>query len=91
MNANEMKIGMLVTVGNRFVMGDRIGRGTMEADEWTGRTFRIVAIRHSKITGQDSAALALSNLVGVDESDEVVDIGCGRLTAAGEWAVEVSR
>lgn len=87
MNANEIKIGQLVTVGMRFEGGNRVGEGKMTPDEWTGRTFRVVAIRHSKLSGQISAALAPSNLVGVDESDEEVDIGVNRLTVSGAWEV----
>ena len=75
-----LTVGTLVKVGSCFVMGARVGQGSMEADKWTGHTYRVVAIRHSKITGQVSAALAAANLVEVDESDEIVDIGVTRLT-----------
>jgi len=72
-------VGALVVVGPRYVMADHppyAGNGRHEADEWTGRTFRVVAIE-----GRD-AALAPADLVGADESDAVVYIHQRRLTLA---------
>ena len=79
-----MEVGDLVVVGQRYVMSDHpphVGKGRMEDDQWTGKVFRVVAIRPiSKYRSTTGAALAPANLVGVDESDEVVDIACRRLT-----------
>ncbi len=79
-----MKVGDLVRVGQRYVMSEHpphVGNGTYVDDEYTGKVFRIVAIRPpGKYRSCTGAALALPGLVGVDESDEVVDIACGRLT-----------
>ena len=83
---NEIKIGDLVAVGPRFEMGDRIGQGRLVADSITGCVFRVVAIRNNKI-GPPSAALAPSNIVGADESDEEWDVVLRRLTVQGEWTV----
>lgn len=84
MDAADLKIGMLVTVGPAYKMSDRaphIGNGTYEADEWTGRTYRVVAVRKaSGALGCDSVALADPLLIDVDESDEIVDISARRLT-----------
>ncbi len=88
MNGKKIEVGAVVTVGMRFEgHPTRMGEGRMVADEYTGKAFRVVALRSSKSGGADSAALAPSNLVGVDESDEVVDIACRRLMVAGEWSV----
>lgn len=76
---NEIKVGDLVTVK---------APAYNPADQWTGRTYRVVALRDSsKYGGCRSAALAPSNLVGVDESDEVVDISLQRLSLEGAWEV----
>jgi hypothetical protein len=80
MNAmNEIAVGSLVTVKAPTYN---------PVDQWTGKTFRVVALRTSKISGCRSAALAPSNHVGVDESDEVVDISLQRLQLEGEWSVQ---
>jgi hypothetical protein len=71
-----VRVGDVVVVGTRYVMADfppYHGRGKQEADEWTGRQFRIVGFR-----GRD-AVLAPANIIGADMSDEVVDINVGRL------------
>lgn len=70
----EIAVGDLVTV---------LAPKYNPIDRWTGRTYRVVALRTSKISGCRSAALAPSNLVGVDESDEVVDISIQRLQVEG--------
>ncbi len=81
MNANnEIKIGDIVTV--------KAPKYNPAGDQWTGKTYRVVALRTSKYGGAPSAALAPSNLVGVDESDEVVDISLQRLQVEGEWSVQ---
>lgn len=80
MNATETStviVGALVLVGTRYVMADHppfVGNGHQEPDEWTGRTFRVVALE-----GMD-AALAPPELVGADETDAVVYIHTRRLT-----------
>lgn len=81
MNANETKkieVGDLVTVKAPY---------NNPPDAWTGRIYRVVAVRVSFISGVQSCALAPSNLVGVDESDEVVEIVTRRLERVGAWEV----
>ena len=82
----EIKIGDLVTVGGCFEMGERQGQGRIVADNYTGRTMRVVAIHPGKLSAA-SAELAPSNIVGADESDAEVDIVLSRLTLEGEWSV----
>lgn len=72
-----LPVGALVRVGPRYVMADHppfSGRGHFEPDEWTGRTLRVVGL------SGDGAALAPADLLGADESDEVVHIHARRLT-----------
>ena len=73
-----MKTGDLVVVGPKYVMSDRapnVGNGTLEADQWTGRTYRVVGF--DKTNG---VKLADPALINADESDEVVTINRRRLT-----------
>jgi hypothetical protein len=77
----EIEVGDVVKVGPKFEMGDRLGQGRMVADDYTGRVFRVVALRTGKL-GPSSAALAPANIIGADESDEVVDVVLRRLSLA---------
>lgn len=67
-----VKVGALVNVLPKIVTG--------EADEWTGKLFRVVAVRPpNRFGGCASAALAPWDLVNPDASDEVVDVAIARL------------
>ena len=76
---SELEIGGLVTVGPKYVMAEHppyAGNGTFEADEVTGRTFRVVGFRGI------CAVLALPDVVDADIRDEWTDLPCRRLTPA---------
>lgn len=78
MDAKALVLGELVKVGPAYRMADAppyAGHGTYEADAWTGRLMRVVAIH-----GQD-VGLA-SDRPGVTEEDEEVAIIARRLTPA---------
>lgn len=73
----DIRVGDVVQVAPRYVMAEHppfIGNGTFASDNYTGEVFRVVALRGF------SAALAPTDLLEVDESDEVVDIVFRRLT-----------
>lgn len=80
-----MRLGDVVTVGPRYVMNDYAphqnpdgsGRGLFVHDNYAGESFRIVGFR------KQYAILAPADLVGVDESDEVVDFRGSRLMLKG--------
>lgn len=81
---NPPPLGSLVTVGPKYVMAVHPpygGRGYFEPDPWTGRTFRVVAVRVYAVL-PPSAALADPTLLDVDETDEIVDIVLRRLSPA---------
>jgi len=70
-----LRVGDEVVVGKRFTMD--LG---MVADEYTGRRMVVVVVRPATTYGPESCGLAPAGLVGVDESDEVVDVVSRRLT-----------
>jgi hypothetical protein len=72
-----LKVGDVVEVGPRFVMGERLGQGHMEPDEWTGRKMRIVDIRWSEIGGHFDADLATAD---IEDADAEVTIITSRLS-----------
>lgn len=74
----ELQVGGIVEVGPRYVMAEHppfAGRGRYEADEWTGKRFRVVGFYRD-----EAARLAPPDLIGADESDEAVAIHCRRLS-----------
>lgn len=74
---DAIKTGDVVTVGPAYQMADHppfIGRGSFVADQWTGKTYRVVAV-----AGRD-AELAPADILDADESDAVVSINLRRLT-----------
>lgn len=82
-----LSIGQVVQVGPKYVMAKNppfAGNGRHEADEWTGRQLRVVAVRPARpeLGLAPMASLAPVELLNPDESDEVVSIAVRRLTPA---------
>lgn len=75
-----MRVGDVVMVGTRFVMGDRVGQGRQESDSLTGTVWRIVRLRDAGKYCPASAELAPADLLNVDESDAVWDVSLTRLS-----------
>lgn len=82
-----IRIGDLVQIGPRYVMG-----GTYEADEYTGKVMRVVALsggreaigpsNHSfgPSLRTEYADLARADILGADEDDAEVTVSLRRLT-----------